>query len=444
MSTATLIPIQLDPSFEELSEQDPSASGIYDLSAIDAQDSSVTKSMQKDIKFVSFLGNNRFRAIYSAVHYSKSNDLHTPVTVRLFPTPSGKPNVLYEKYWTVVSQLQEKAFSRMVGKHKMGSSTAVVIERVASEKVSTYIRRDITLDAFVALFSDIAKVLSVLHAAGFTHLDINSHNVLVGIKDRRILLADVGVWVKDKKQPIAYLISSGRFFAPEVEIGHHSPKKAFDFFSFGVMLLDCLFVASAHWHNFCMAHGRRLRAALEYRGLEEDPIGCLLLLATKCIDVDPARRPKSFDAIRTELSKVCPNNLPIPALVGKFIRQNGGMLPRIRRRPARGALPASPLTPGDVRRVHPVRESENVVASSVIQFLSRTSVTAIGICVRLGANVKIGLASSGLFLGYGFLVGSDLAHTYAALFFCATLLHEASRILSVKFSQPRDKNVTTA
>lgn len=443
MSADTLIPIHFDSSFEDLSEQDPSESGIYDMSVSLAYGSGITNSLEEDIESVSLLDSNRFRAIYSGVYHSKSQNRRTPVTVRLFPTPSGTPNVLYEKYWKVVSKLQEKAFSRMVTRRKIGASTAVALERIESEPVSVFIRRKITLDDFVSVFSDISRVISVLHGSGFTHLDINSHNLLVGIKDRKIRLADIGVWVLAQRKSLAYLISSGTFFAPEVEIGHHRPKKSFDVYSFGVMLFDSLFVARAHWRNYCMTRGRRLGIALEYVGLEENPIARLLSLGVRCTDADPARRPSSFDAIRTELAKVPPRNIPIQALVGEFVRQNGGMLPRIPRRTAREALPAPLLTRGGVRHVRPVIEIMNDVASSAIHFLKRTLVVTIGRCARLGATVKIGLASSGLFLGCGFVVDSDLAYTYAALFFGATFLHEASRKLSVKLSRPRDMYETT-
>ncbi len=206
--------------------------------------------------------------------------------------------------------------------------------------------------ALRAAFGQLALALSALHQAGKIHRDLKPSNVLVDRAGRVVLLdfglaAEIGSELAVRSQ-VGSFVGTLAYMAPEQALGRPLTQAA-DWYSFGVLLYECLTGRSP----FQGAGPAELvdRARLAIPPPESLAPGCpadLARLATGLLSVDPARRPDAALVLAAVSRAPRPAHAaPAPLRVGPFVgrRSELAQLRGLCRRP-RGVEPSIAVVEG--------------------------------------------------------------------------------------------------
>jgi serine/threonine-protein kinase len=197
-----------------------------------------------------------------------------------------------------------------------GPRPYVVMEYIDGTPLSDLLRDSgaLPVTRVAELLRDLARALTVAHAAGIVHRDIKPSNILLTSTGRPVLV-DFGVARSDAAEPLTetgLIIGSADYLSPEQVLGQRATAAA-DVFALGIVVHQCLSATSPF--------RRDTQAATALARLHDDapPLppttpGPLQSLVRQMLARQPDQRPTAADvaARAASVATTAPRVLPPP------------------------------------------------------------------------------------------------------------------------------------
>ena len=189
----------------------------------------------------------------------------------------------------------------------------LVMEWVDGETLSErLIRKRLAADNAVAIVSQIARALVVLHGAGVVHRDVKPSNIM--LVDHHAKLVDFGIARRrhERLTITGGIVGTAGYMAPEQARGDTEIDERADVFALGCVAYECLAGTAAFRGDSALA--------LQIKVLIHDPprlasfgvMAELDALVARMLDRDHARRPSARDVVETTSSIAVVDHTPSP------------------------------------------------------------------------------------------------------------------------------------
>ncbi|MGH2900266.1 MAG: protein kinase domain-containing protein, partial [Solirubrobacteraceae bacterium] len=194
----------------------------------------------------------------------------------------------------------------------------LVMEWVAGDSVQVYLRDRRTVNEIVDVFTQAARGLAAVHAAGFVHRDFKPENAIVG-RDGRVRVLDFGLAWADLDRHADDVAGTPRYMAPEQLTGG-ALTPAVDQYALCVALRDALGARAGEgvavdvprWLAQIIARGTAQRPDERFASLDE---------VIRALGRDPARVLRRRLAIASWIAA------PVSLLLGAWLIWNHDLDP---------------------------------------------------------------------------------------------------------------------
>ena len=201
-------------------------------------------------------------------------------------------------------RIQHRNVARMfdIGDHS--GDKFLTMELVDGESLARALGEPTPWPRLAQLAMQIASGLAAAHVAGVVHRDLKPDNILLERATQRAVITDFGIARSTDDAAVTQLgtvVGTPRYMAPEQLAGHPVDARA-DVFSLGVILYE-LATGGRPWTADNAVALAVAQATTQVRPLRARDIPPWFAeLVARCLDLEPARRPASGEAVGRALA----------------------------------------------------------------------------------------------------------------------------------------------
>ena len=246
----------------------------------------------------------------SRVFLAQDLKLERPVVIKLLssidlPRADGG---FFRREIMLAAHLQHPHIVPLLTSESIDGLPYYTMPLVTGESLLERLSRQGPLEVAVALriWRDVLDAIAHAHAAGVVHRDIKPGNIL--LSGRHALVADFGIAcavegaVGDEQGIPAMLVGTPSYMAPEQLSGAGRGGQAVDIYQAGLVMYEML-AGRRPFAAGTLSEILQSRTAADPLPLvRDDAPATLVALVMRCLERDPARRPRSAEAMLDEIA----------------------------------------------------------------------------------------------------------------------------------------------
>ena len=250
----------------------------------------------------------------SRVFLAQDLKLRRPVVIKLLssidlPTADGG---FFQREIMLAAHLQHPHIVPLLASESIDGLPYYTMPLISGESLRERLSRQGPLAVAEALciWRDVLDAIAHAHAAGVVHRDIKPGNIL--LSGRHALVADFGIACAvegaagDEQGVPAKLVGTPSYMAPEQLSGAGRGGQSVDIYQAGLLMYEML-AGRLPFASGSVPEILQTRTATDPLPLERDDVAAALnALVMRCLERDPARRPRSAEALLDEIAALAP------------------------------------------------------------------------------------------------------------------------------------------